>query len=157
MHNNGGYEEPHIIRLLSGIVDIWLPDAKTQNSDWAYTVNSIRDYPKYNFEALSEMVNQVKENQARAVIVRHLVLPGNLLDSRRLLQRLWDSFGDAIYLSLMGQYFPFYKTLEHPRLNRRLTETEYDEITTFARQLGFRKGWVQHYDLETGISPHCLS
>jgi putative pyruvate formate lyase activating enzyme len=157
VHNGGGYEDPEIIDLLAGIVDIWLPDAKTLDSSRALEIQGVADYPDVNIRAIEQMVKQKEQGRARAVIVRHLLLPGGLEDSKQTLQRLRHQFGDRIFISLMVQYFPFHRTLKHRILGRRLTESEYKEITSFARELGFKKGWVQHYDLETGISPHCLS
>jgi putative pyruvate formate lyase activating enzyme len=157
IHNSGGYEKPELIDLLSGIVDIWLPDIKTVDPRRAVEIQGVEDYPEVNFKAVERMVKQVGQGQARAVIVRHLVLPQGLDDSKNVLRTLWDSFEQRIYISLMVQYFPFHHTLNHKILGRRLAEAEYNEILDYARNLGFEKGWVQHYGFETGISPHCLS
>jgi putative pyruvate formate lyase activating enzyme len=102
------------------------------------------------------MVNQMKAGHARAVIVRHLVLPDALDDSRETLQRLWNYFGNRIHLSLMTQYFPTYQTENHPALGRRLKPEEYEEIVAYARRLGFKRGWVQTLEEEVGIPLYCL-
>jgi len=156
VHNNGGYELTEIVNLLSGIVDIWLPDAKTRSDKNAETIQKAADYCTVNQSALIEMVNQVDKDEARAVIVRHLVLPGLVEESKRVLDDLFQQFGNRIYLSLMMQYFPFHKTLDHPQLGRRITEAEYNEVCDYAAALGFEKGWVQEYDTETGIPFHSL-
>ncbi len=154
--NSGGYEDAEILHLLSGIVDIWLPDSKTLSALRAREIQVVDDYPQRNVEALSEMVAQVKRGDARAVIVRHLVLPGGLEDSKDVLLNLRRRFGDDVHLSLMMQYFPFYKTVDHAILGRRLRRSEYNEIVDYAQELGFQRGWVQEYDTETGLPFHCL-
>lgn len=156
VHNNGGYEDPEVVRLLTGIVDIWLPDAKTADPMRAKAVQSIGDYPDRNFEAIEAMVEQVRNKDARAVIVRHLVLPDGLEDSKAVLYKLWHNFKDEIYISLMGQYFPVFQTIEHPSLGRRLSGEGYSSIIEEAQSLGFEKGWVQEYESETGVPIHCL-
>ena len=157
VHNNGGYEDPEVIRLLSGIVDVWLPDAKTADPGRGRSIQGVPDYPSRSLEAIKAMVEQLDEGATRAVIVRHLALPGGLEDSKLLLKTLREQFRDQIHISLMGQYFPTYKTIGHQVLGRRITRYEYHKIVSFARNLGFEKGWVQHYETDTGISPYCLS
>ncbi len=154
--NCGGYEDIGVIRLLTGIIDIWLPDAKTSDESRAASIQSVKDYPERNTEAISAMVEQVDAGNARAVIVRHLPLPDGLNDSMETLKRLWSRFGNAIHISLMMQYFPTYQTEGDAVLGRRLKEEEYTMIVDLTSNLGFEKGWVQDYDTETGISPHGL-
>jgi putative pyruvate formate lyase activating enzyme len=156
VHNNGGYEDPEVIALLAGIVDIWLPDAKTLDSDRAKRLQNVADYPERNLAVIEAMVKHVRDGEARAVIVRHLVVPGGLRDSARILQTLWRRYGHEIYLSLMGQYFPTFHTIDHHELGRRLSEAEYLTVVEEAQKLGFEKGWVQEYDTETGMPLHCL-
>ncbi|MBU1881130.1 MAG: radical SAM protein [bacterium] len=156
VHNDGGYEDVEIIELLAGIVDIWLPDAKTRESQVAREIQKASDYPDINRLALAAMVKQADRGETRAVIVRHLVLPDNTADSKNVLSDLYLQFGNRIHLSLMMQYFPFHKTINHSLLGRRITEAEYEEVIDFAVSTGFEKGWVQEYDTETGIPFHCL-
>lgn len=157
VHNGGGYESSSIIQLLSGIVDIWLPDAKTADTQRSLDVQGVADYPEHNQRAIAAMFEQVENGSARAVIVRHLVLPDGLEDSRLVLTRLWDSFRNRIHLSLMGQYFPTYRTLEHDTLGRELRSEDYDNVIRFAKRLGFWRGWVQQKEVQNGIPLHCLS
>lgn len=156
VHNGGGYEDVRIVRLLSGIVDVWLPDAKTCDPDRASAIQNARNYATRNLPAIAAMVEQVGGAQARAVIVRHLILPGGLDDSRQVLTQLWESFGRRIHLSLMAQYFPAYHAAAYPALGRKISSAEYHEIVAFARKLGFRKGWIQQPEVEDGIPLHCL-
>lgn len=157
VHNSGGYEDATVVRLLAGIVDLWLPDAKTTDPDRAELIQNARNYPARNQSAMAAMVEQADSKQARVVIVRHLVLPGGVEDSRNVLSRLWEAFGKRIHLSLMAQYFPTYRTEGHEALGRKITAEEYDAVIAFARKLGFRKGWVQQSLDEEGISPACLT
>jgi len=156
VHNGGGYESIEIIQLLAGIVDLWLPDAKTGHAQRGQAINGAADYPDRNLEAIGEMVSQVKAKVARAVIVRHLLLPDGQKDSRSVLNQLWSRFGNAIHLSLMMQYFPTFRTEGHPSLDRRLASSEYESIVEYARELGFAKGWIQNYEEEDGIPLRCL-
>jgi putative pyruvate formate lyase activating enzyme len=156
VHNGGGYEDPGIVSLLAGIVDMWLPDAKTGDPDRATHIQSVRNYPERNLAALTAMVAQSDSGQARAVIVRHLILPGGQQDSREVLSRLWEHFGNRIHLSLMAQYFPTFRTEGHATLGGEVTTKEYSQIVAFARELGFHKGWVQQLVADEGISPSCL-
>jgi putative pyruvate formate lyase activating enzyme len=156
VHNNGGYEEPEVIARLAGIVDIWLPDVKTLDSVRAESLQSAADYAERNSAALEAMVKQVRDGDARAVIVRHLVVPGGCEDSMKILQTLWHKYKHEIHLSLMGQYFPTFHTIDHYDLGRRVSEAEYFSVVEQAQKLGFKKGWVQEYDTETGIPLHCL-
>ncbi|RJP78532.1 MAG: radical SAM protein [Candidatus Zixiibacteriota bacterium] len=156
VHNGGGYDDPEIIALLAGIVDLWLPDAKTVSPERAAAIQDAADYPQHNREALEAMVKQVRAGQARAVIVRHLVLPEATDDSRQVLEILWEAFGNRIHISLMAQYFPTYRTENHETLGRQITAEEYDGVVAFARELGFRHGWVQQHGMEHGIPLCCL-
>ena len=156
VHNGGGYESVEIIRLLAGIVDLWLPDAKTADDGRSLVINGISDYPEKNIAAIQVMVEQVRAGRARAVIVRHLLLPDAQEDSRKVLRQLWEQFGHSIHLSLMMQYFPTFRTEGHPFLGRRITSDEYESIVDYARELGFAKGWIQNHEEEDGISLRCL-
>ncbi len=156
VHNGGGYDSVEIIRMLSGIVDLWLPDAKTADPRRGQAINGVADYPDQNLQVIEEMVRLTRTGRARAVIVRHLVLPDGLEDSERVLEQLWNQFGDRIHISLMMQYFPTFRTEDHPSLGRRLKADEYESIVSYARELDFTRGWVQYYEEEDGISLHCL-
>ncbi|TKJ40344.1 radical SAM protein [candidate division LCP-89 bacterium B3_LCP] len=156
IHNNGGYENPEVVDHLSHVVDVWLPDAKTADDTQAAKIQGAPNYVIINLQAIAAMVNQVEEGNARAVIVRHMVMPAHLDDSRQVLNLLWDKFGSSIYLSLMGQYFPAFHTVNHGSLGRKLSEEEYNQVIEEARKIGFKQGWVQHYDTETGVLLDCL-
>ncbi|MFH1861855.1 MAG: radical SAM protein [bacterium] len=157
VYNCGGYESREVLQFLASVVDIWLPDVKTLDPEQARELHQIDDYPEVNWKALREMVRQEEQKLARAVIVRHLVLPGRLEDSKNILSKLYECFHDSIYLSLMVQYFPTYKTIEHPGLGRQLHSWEYQEIVNYTQGIGFKKGWMQNFEVENGIPLCCLS
>lgn len=162
VYNCGGYERVETLRALEGYVDIYLPDLKYADSGLANRCSGAPDYANIVFPALREMIRQcgvpgmsVAEIEAgscsyakngllqRGVIIRHLVLPGQRLDSICLLQRLREELPFGSYLlSLMSQYTPFYRAKELPGLNRRLTSYEYDSVLREAIRLGF-DGYLQ--------------
>lgn len=157
--NSGGYENPETIAMLEGIVDIYLPDAKYALADVGLDLSGVSAYPRWNELALDEMVRQVgtgldlKNGVAvKGIIVRHLILPGYIENSKAVLRWLASRYGTEIHLSLMSQYFPVYQSRTHSTLSRRLTRQEYDEVTGYALELGFTNGWIQEF-CPTGPDP----
>lgn len=150
VYNTGGYEKPDTLKMLEGLVDIWLPDYKYRSTELARKYSNAPDYPERAAEALQEMVRQAgrpvldeRGIMQRGVIVRHLVLPGCVSDSKDVLEFLWDHYGNQIYVSIMSQYTPLPHVSAYPELNRRVTEEEYEEVTDYARFLGMSRVYVQ--------------
>lgn len=150
VYNTSGYERPASLRLLEGLVDIWLPDHKYRSRILAGRYSHASDYPERAAEALEEMVRQAGKPafdedgmMRRGVIVRHLVLPGCVSDSKDVLEYLWDTYGDQIYVSIMSQYTPLPQVKDIPELNRRITEEEYEEVVDYARFLGMEQVYIQ--------------
>ena len=150
VYNTGGYEKPDMLKRLEGLVDIWLPDHKYRSCELAGTYSHAADYPVWADRALREMVRQAgspvfddRGMMTRGVIVRHLVLPGCVSDSKDVLEYLWDQFGRKIYVSIMSQYTPLPHVAAHPELNRRITEEEYEEVVDYARFLGMDQVYIQ--------------
>ncbi len=150
VYNTGGYEKPETLKLLEGFVDIWLPDYKYRSSQLAKKYSHAKDYPKRAAEALQEMVRQAgvpafdeRGMMKKGVIVRHLVLPGCVHDSKDVLEYLWDTYGDQIYVSIMSQYTPLPHVEAYPELNRRITKEEYEEVVDYARFLGMEQVYIQ--------------
>ena len=150
VYNTGGYEKPEMLELLEGLVDIWLPDYKYRSSQLAKKYSCAEDYPNRAAEALKEMVRQAgrpvfdeRGMMKKGVIVRHLVLPGCVHDSKDVLEYLWDTYGDQIYVSIMGQYTPLPHVEVYPELNRRITKEEYEEVVDYARFLGMKQVYIQ--------------
>lgn len=151
VYNTGSYEEPDALRLLEGLVDIYLPDLKYFSPELSKRFSQAPDYFEKAAAALAEMYRQVgpplftDENGLlqRGMIVRHLVLPGQTRDSKKILRYLYETYGDNIYISIMNQYTPLPHVAHIPELNRRVTSEEYDRVLHFARRLGISNGFRQ--------------
>ena len=148
--NTSGYETTENIARLAGSVDIYLPDLKYAAEESGRLYSCAPDYATVAWDALAAMVVQVGSVQfapdgrlLSGVLVRHLVLPGHRHESIALVRRLWETFGDAIQLSLMRQYTPLYRAAEFPPLHRRLTTFEYESVVAAARDLGMEHVYVQ--------------
>lgn len=150
VYNTSGYEKKETIKLLAGYVDIYLPDFKYWNLEIAKRYSNCPDYLQYASEALEEMVRQAGEPvfdewgmMKKGVIVRHLALPGYLKDSKRIIEYLYKTYGDKIYISIMNQYTPLAHVEKYPEINRTITESEYEELVDFAIGLGIENGFIQ--------------
>lgn len=147
--NCSGYETVEMLHSVEGLIDIYLPDFKYSSPLPAKKYSVAADYPQVAKAALAEMVRQqprIRKNRQgmlqAGVVVRHLLLPGHVSDSKRVLAYLHQTYGDRIYISIMSQFTPF--GLEHvPELNRRVTDEEYEELIDFARRLGIRRAFIQ--------------
>lgn len=150
VYNCSGYEKIETLKLLKGYVNIYLPDFKYMEQEPAIKYSNCKDYFQYASMAIKEMLEQVGEPEfhedgimKKGVIVRHLSLPGYLQDSKNILKYLYETFGNAIYISIMNQYTPR-KTVENdPELKRRLTEEEYEELVDYALEIGVENGFIQ--------------
>ena len=154
VYNTSGYENVDTIRMLEGLVDIYLPDLKYYDDKLGEKYSNCLNYFQYASKAIEEMVRQVGEFQIdqdgmmkRGVIVRHLVMPGNIEDSKKIIKYLYERYGDKIILSIMNQYTPV-RRLEYRELNRRVTEEEYDEVINYAYDLGIRNAFIQEGDTQ---------
>lgn len=150
VYNTGGYEKPDQLKRLEGLVDVWLPDYKYQSPVLAERYSHAKDYPVWAALSLEEMVRQAgtlsfddRGIMRRGVIVRHLVLPGCVSDSKDVLEYLRDHYGDRIYVSLLRQYTPLPHVAAYPELNRSISDEEYEEVTDYALFLGMRQVYVQ--------------
>ena len=150
VYNCGGYENPDVIRMLDGMVDIYLPDFKYGLEEDALLFSDAPDYPRFAMESIREMVQQVGDNldveegiATRGIIVRHLILPGRLENSREALRILKNEISTSVPISLMSQYTPTSRVKSHPQLGRRITSAEYHQILDYALKLGFENLFVQ--------------
>lgn len=150
VYNSSGYESLDILKLLDGIVDIYLPDIKYSDSHTAKKYSGAGDYVGINREALVEMWRQTgpirtdRNGIARkGTIVRHMVLPEGLSGTEESLSFLAREIGPEIWISLMNQYFPAYKGPDLPPLDRKVTEDEYETAFRILTTLGFLNGFVQ--------------
>lgn len=153
--NSSGYETVQNLKKLDGLVDIYLPDFKYSNDDLAWQYSHAKGYRKIAIDAISEMRRQQPDDvfgddgmMQKGVIVRHLVLPGALENTKGVLQDI-SSIDDTMYVSLMGQYFPTPNVENHPILSRRITEDEYDQATQAFFDAGLQNGFSQELDSAT--------
>ena len=151
VYNTSGYEEVSSLKLLDGLVDIYLPDLKYVSSELSARFSHAPDYFEKASAALAEMFRQVGTPVfsepyrilKRGMIVRHLVLPGQTKDSKKVLRFLHETYGDNIYVSILNQYTPIPYVTDMSELNRHVTDEEYDRVLRFAERLGIRNGFIQ--------------
>lgn len=150
LYNSSGYECVETLKELEGLVDIYLPDMKYVSPELSAKYSRAKDYFRHAKEAIKEMVRQVPETEfddrgmmKKGVIVRHLVLPECLEDSKRVLRYLHQNFGERIYVSIMNQYTPVKEFKDMPELNRTLTKEEYEEVIDYALEIGIEQGFIQ--------------
>ena len=149
VYNTSGYDSVTSLTLLDGLVDIYLPDFKYVSSNLSKRYSHASDYFHVAARSLAEMYRQVGEPVfdgdmiRRGIIVRHLVLPGCTEDSKAVIRYLYETYGDRIFISIMNQYTPLPHVASYPELNRKVTESEYDEVVDFAIDLGVEHGFIQ--------------
>ena len=149
VYNSNGYDSVEALRLIRGLVDIYLPDLKYMENEPAEKFSSAVDYAEIACAAVKEMFDQTGHLEldsegiaVRGLLVRHLVLPGYTENSRKCLRFLADMSVET-HVSIMSQYSPRYKACDYPELNRTLANEEYDEITDHALSLGLENAYVQ--------------
>ena len=150
VYNCGGYESVETLKMLEDLVDIYLPDFKYVDTERAKRYSHAENYPEVAKAALAEMVRQQPEAvfdergiMTRGVIVRHLLLPGGIKDSKAVVKYLFETYGDQIYISLMNQYTPLPHVAEYPEINRKVKKFEYDRLVDYAISLGVENGFIQ--------------
>jgi putative pyruvate formate lyase activating enzyme len=152
VYNSNGYDSVDALRQIRGLVDIYLPDIKYLSNDLAQRYSAVGDYADIIPNVLREMLQQVGHLELdddgiarRGLLVRHLVLPGCVDDSRRCLAFL-AQLSPAIHVSIMSQYSPQYRAAHYPEISRPLTAREYDEVTDYALELGLENAFIQELD-----------
>lgn len=150
VYNTGGYELVEMIKILDGIIDIYLPDMRYADNALAVKYSFAEDYPKYNQEAVKEMQRQVgiaKINNEGIIksglIIRHLVLPFNIAGTDKIMKFVAEELSKETYISLMSQYFPCYNAGQFREIARRLTQQEYAEAKQAMQRYGLYNGWIQ--------------
>jgi putative pyruvate formate lyase activating enzyme len=150
VYNTGGYELAEVIKLLDGIVDIYLPDMRYADPQMAIKYSSAPDYPKYNQESLKEMHRQAgiaeMDNHGiikKGVIIRHLVLPYNIAGTDKIMRFIAQELSPDSYVSLMSQYRPCHQANKFKEISRRLTAEEYEEAKEAMQKYGLSNGWIQ--------------
>ncbi len=150
IYNSSGYENIETINLLNGYIDVYLPDFKYYYDDLALKYSGIKNYSKIAKDAIQKMYEQVGNPIfdkygmiKKGVIIRHLVLPGNIENSKKVLNWIKENIGANVYISLMAQYFPTYKAKEDSNINRKLNVDEYNEIQDYLFNLELENGYIQ--------------
>ena len=150
VYNTSGYERKEIIKLLDGYVDIYLIDMKYYNDNYSLKYSNVKDYFKYCSSSLEEMYKQVGKSKfnkykimTKGIIVRHLVLPSLIEDSKKIIRYLYNKYKDNIYISIMNQYTPLENVKQYKELNRTITNIEYDEVVNYAINLGIENAFIQ--------------
>lgn len=150
IYNTNGYENVEVIKELKGYIDVYLPDLKYYSSDIAIKYSKAPNYFETATKAILEMIKQVGKPELneegiiqKGVIIRHLVLPGHIQNSKHILKWLKQNVDKKAYVSIMAQYFPTYKAKEDEHLNRKLTNKEYTEIEKYTYTLDIENGYIQ--------------
>lgn len=150
VYNSNGYENVETIKKLDGYIDIYLPDLKYYDDDLAFKYSGVKNYFENATSAIKEMYNQVgspvlDENgmMKKGLIIRHLVLPNNLQNSKDVLKWINDNIDKKVFVSVMAQYFPTNRAKEFPEINRKLTKEEYEEIENYLYSLDLDNGYIQ--------------
>jgi len=150
IYNTSGYENVTELKLLEGIVDVYLPDFKYMDSTLSAMYSRAKDYPSVAKQALSEMVRQQPDvviDDAtgliqKGVIVRQLLLPGHVNDAKTVLKYLYDTYHDHVYISMMSQFTPI-ALKDYPEINRTVTRREYERLIDYALEIGITNAFIQ--------------
>lgn len=154
IYNTSGYENVTELKLLEGIVDVYLPDFKYMDSTLSARYSRAKDYPSVAKQALSEMVRQqpdvVIDNATgliqKGVIVRQLLLPGHVNDAKAVLKYLYDTYHNHVYISMMSQFTPI-ALKDYPEINRTVTRREYERLVDYALEIGITNAFIQEGDV----------
>lgn len=150
IYNTNGYEKIETLKALQGYIDVYLPDLKYYSNKLSIKYSKVNNYFSVATEAIKEMYRQVgtpKFNEdgiiQSGIIIRHLVLPNHIQNSKNILKWIKENMPQDVYVSIMAQYFPTYKAKEDELLNRKLTKKEYKEIEKFLYTLDLKNGYIQ--------------
>ncbi|MBQ3559760.1 MAG: radical SAM protein [Agathobacter sp.] len=159
VYNTSSYEKVDTLKQLEGIVDVYLPDFKYWSPELAAKYSNASDYPEVARAAIAEMVRQqpnavflYEEEQdvdliQKGVIVRQLLLPGQLQDAKQIIKYLYETYGNQIYYSLMSQYTPLAYVEKYPELNRKVSRRTYEKYVDYAIEIGVENGYIQEEDV----------
>ncbi|MCL4479354.1 MAG: radical SAM protein [Deltaproteobacteria bacterium] len=150
VYNTGGYESVGMLKLLDGIIDIYLPDIKYSDDRYAFKYSSVKDYVEVNRQAIAEMYRQVgglildsNDIAIHGLIVRHLVLPYGIAGTCESMAFIAGRISENTYISLMNQYFPANRAYEYKELSRKITREEYIHAVQCLEKNGLENGWIQ--------------
>ena len=156
VYNTNSIDNIDTIKALEGYIDIYLPDFKYFSDRYSLKYSKIKNYSKNAIEIISEMVRQVgtpvfDDNgiMKKGVIVRHLMLPGLLFDSKKIVDAIYNTFEDKVYISLMNQYTPLYNAKDYPEINKSINPKVYDSLINYALSIGVKNGFIQDAGTDT--------
>lgn len=150
VYNTNGYEEIETIKLLQGYIDIYLPDLKYYDNNLAKKYSKVNNYFEISTKAIKEMYKQVgapkldeRGIMKKGLMIRHLILPNNIENSKKILKWIKENIDNEVYVSIMAQYFPTYKAKDIKELSRKLTKKEYKEVEEYLYELDLENGYIQ--------------
>lgn len=149
VYNTGSYENVDTLRMLEGLIDVYLPDFKYMSSEVSRRYSNAPDYAIVADRAIEEMLRQVGEPVfendliKRGVIVRHMILPGHTKDSKEILKHLVEKYKNRIYISIMNQYTPMADMQGFDEIKRKVTKREYEKVLDYALEIGLENGFIQ--------------
>ena len=161
IYNTNAYDAPGVLRLLDGVIDIYLPDLKYGDDAMGREFSKVDGYAAHARRAVIEMHRQVGSGLVmgedglvkRGLIIRHLVLPNDIASSRETLTWIRDTLGPDTTLSVMSQYFPVHRALTMPLLDRKVRESEYHRVLDVLENLGMENGWAQEFEASDYYRP----
>ncbi len=161
IYNTNAFDSVNVLRLLDGVVDIYLPDLKYSYDSDGYNYSKVKEYPKFARLAVREMHRQVGSEIVmdddgllkRGLLIRHLVLPNDIAGSEETLRWISEELGKDVALSLMSQYYPTNKAESIPLLNRHIREAEYERVIALLDKFGLENGWMQNFESKDYYMP----
>lgn len=161
VYNSNGYDKVETLQMLEGYIDVYLPDFKYMDPALAGEYSGAADYPHHAAMALKEMYRQKGSTlllddhgcAQSGLIIRHLILPGNTENSKKVLRFIAEELSPFLHVSLMSQYYPTHAVARHPILGRQITVQEYQSVTDEMESLGMYRGWIQHPDSHNNYRP----
>ncbi len=161
IYNTNAYDSVDVLRLLDGVVDIYLPDLKYSYDSDGYSYSKVKEYPRFARLAIKEMHRQVGSELVmdddgllkRGLLIRHLVLPNDIAGSEETLKWISEELGKDVALSIMSQYYPANKAESLVLLNRHIRESEYERVLALLDKLGLENGWMQNFESKDYYKP----
>lgn len=155
IYNSNGYENISTLKRLEGLIDVYLPDLKYSDDKLGFKYSNVKDYFEIASEAIKEMERQVGKPKfdengmiQKGLIVRHLIMPNHIENTKNVLKWFKENLDDEIYISVMTQYFPTYRANEYDEINRKITKEEYDEVESYIAELDIQNGYMQDFTEE---------
>ncbi|HWP45580.1 MAG TPA: radical SAM protein [Candidatus Limnocylindrales bacterium] len=154
VYNTNAYDSVEVLKLLDGIIDIYLPDLKYSEDEMGWQYSKVKEYVRHARAALKEMYRQMGSELIlgedglvkRGLIIRHLVLPNDIAGSKESLKFIRNELSNRVTLSIMSQYYPTHKAKNLPLLDRKIRESEYNKVLQLLEKLGFEEGWIQDFE-----------